>query len=403
MLYKLRDYQQAASDAAVAFFNDDVGDNALLVLPTGCGKSLIIADIAFRLNANVLVFCPSKEITEQNHAKMLTYDVECSMYSASVGQKIISRITFATIGSARVNKNEFEMFDYVIVDEAHGVNSENGMYCDFLNSLGKRALGLTATPFRLTSERYFDKESKAMRTRNSMLTLLTNEDCPFFSRILYKVQVYQLLQRGYLASLRYFDCRPKGWNENKMFKNSTGCEYSESSVRWMMKATNHITHTANVCNNLPVRNGVIVFMQFVEDAQELCSLVPDSAFICGKTTKKNRERILREFRDGTIKVLANVGTLTTGLDIPKIDTIVMARPTLSLAIYYQCIGRAIRPYEGKDAWVIDTVGNFNRFGEVSNLRLEVAKATGTEEMFGYTYDYDSRTYKWKQLTGIYLN
>ena len=83
MRYTLRDYQQAASDAAVRFFNDkSIRHNGLMVLPTGSGKSLIIADIAHRLEADILVFCPSKEILEQNYEKALSYGIECSVWSA---------------------------------------------------------------------------------------------------------------------------------------------------------------------------------------------------------------------------------------------------------------------------------------------------------------------------------
>lgn len=73
-MYKLRDYQQKASDAAVSFFNNKAKKtNAIMVLPTGSGKSLIIADIAARLDGHTLVFQPSKEILEQNFKKLCSY------------------------------------------------------------------------------------------------------------------------------------------------------------------------------------------------------------------------------------------------------------------------------------------------------------------------------------------
>ena len=85
MTYQLRDYQQKASDAAVSFFNDKAKKtNAIMVLPTGSGKSLIIADIAARLDGHTLVFQPSKEILEQNFKKLCSYGIlDCSIYSAS--------------------------------------------------------------------------------------------------------------------------------------------------------------------------------------------------------------------------------------------------------------------------------------------------------------------------------
>lgn len=126
MMYKLRDYQQKASDTAVAFFNDKKAKyNAIMVLPTGSGKSLVIADIANRLQGHTLVFQPSKEILEQNYKKLCSYGVlDCSVYSASFNSKNISRITFATIGSVIRHTDAFQHFNNVIIDECHYVNAK---------------------------------------------------------------------------------------------------------------------------------------------------------------------------------------------------------------------------------------------------------------------------------------
>ena len=112
MSFVLRDYQQAASDKAVAFFKDTKKKtNAIMVLPTGSGKSLIIADIASRLDGHALVFQPSKEILEQNFKKLSSYGtLDCSIYSASFNSKQISRITFATIGSVKGHPELFSHF-----------------------------------------------------------------------------------------------------------------------------------------------------------------------------------------------------------------------------------------------------------------------------------------------------
>lgn len=80
-MYQLRDYQQQASDAAVSFFQRNDKKNGIIVLPTGAGKSLVIADIAARLDAPVLIFQPSKEILEQNYEKLCSYGVSMSGYS----------------------------------------------------------------------------------------------------------------------------------------------------------------------------------------------------------------------------------------------------------------------------------------------------------------------------------
>lgn len=138
MTYKLRPYQEEAVKASVEFLQTKSIANGLVICPTGSGKSVIIAEIAFRMNQNVLVLCPSKEITEQNYSKMKTYTDECSMYSASVGVKEISKVTFATIGSIRTKPEEFKAFRIIIVDEAHTVNAKGGMYKDFFLKIGAR-------------------------------------------------------------------------------------------------------------------------------------------------------------------------------------------------------------------------------------------------------------------------
>ena len=142
MSYVLRDYQQKASDAAVSFFNNKAKKtNTIMVLPTGSGKSLIIADIASRLDGHTLVFQPSKEILEQNFKKLCSYGIlDCSIYSASFNSKEISRITFATIGSVKSYPELFAHFKNIIVDECHLVNPIEGMYKDFFDAVDQKSV-----------------------------------------------------------------------------------------------------------------------------------------------------------------------------------------------------------------------------------------------------------------------
>lgn len=377
MKYQLRDYQQQASDAAVAFFLDRTRThNALIVIATGGGKSLIIADIAYRLNDDVLVFCPSREITLQNYNKMKSYGVECSMYSAFVGEKKISRITFATIGSVKNSPDLFTHFKYVIIDEAHYVNSKKGMYKDFLKKLRRKVLGLSATPYRLEVDVDMDWKTRTFKSATPYLQMLTDYKRPIFKEIIYSVDVSELLERGYLSRLEYFYVPPKGWDERYLFKNTTGTDYTDDSVRRMYDRTGFEFHLISVVRRLMnpkngiKRNGILVFTRFVKEAQMLANNIEGCEFISGDMTKANRESILKDFEDGKIKVLTNANVLVVGYDRPDLDTVVLAAPTLSLARYYQEVGRAIRPHPSKECgWIVDLAGNINRFGEVSNLRL----------------------------------
>ena len=377
MKYQLRDYQQQASNAAFDYFTDDsrVG-NVVIVLATGAGKSLVIADIAYRLKSDVLVFNPTKEITQQNYEKMKSYGVECSMYSASVGEKIISKITFATIGSVNSYKELFAHFKYVIIDECHYVNSKKGMYNDFIKSVKCKVLGLTATPYRLETNVSMDWRTKTFKSASSYLKMLTDYKRPIFSDIIFNVDAGKLLHNGYLSKLKYFNMTPNEWNEDAIQKNSTGSDYADSSLMRMYEIVDFESYLICIVKRLlnpksgVNRNGILVFTRFVKEAKELANKIEGCAYISGDMSKSSRERILKEFEEKKIKVLANAGVLIVGYDRPDLDTIVLATPTLSLARYYQEIGRAIRLHPTKsESWIVDLCGNYKRFGKVEDLRL----------------------------------
>ena len=374
MQYVLREYQKKASDAAVAAFTSEREGNGLLILPTGAGKSLVIADIAHRLNGPLLILQPSKEILEQNFAKLQSYGCwDCSIYSASVGYKEINRITFATIKSVMNHMDDFGHFRNVMIDECHCVNSNGGMYKEFLHAVPRKVIGLTATPYRLS------KGSDGM----SMLKFLTRTRPRIFDRVLYYCQIGELLAKGYLADLSYYDLTTI--NLEMVKSNSTGADYDEKSLKleyersgFYDKLTTTTIRVLNPKSGIP-RKGVLVFTRFIEEADNLVKKMKVkgicSAIVTGDTPKKEREQILADFKSGHIKIVANVGTLTTGFDYPELDTVILARPTKSLALYYQMVGRAIRPSKGKEGWVIDLGGSYRRFGNVAELRIDCHHGT----------------------------
>lgn len=366
MLYTLRPYQKNASSAAVEAFKSSKKTNGILILPTGAGKSLVIADIASRLDGPLLVFQPSKEILEQNFAKLQSYGImDCGIYSASVGYKDINRITFATIGSVMNHMEDFAHFKNIMIDECHTVNSQGGMYETFIHAIeDRKVVGLTATPYRL---------GRGMDGM-SMLKFLTRTRPRIFSDVLYYCQIGELLSKGYLADLAYYDITSLDMRNVK--SNSTGADYDEKSLLMEYERTGFYDKLAttvgrvlNPKNGIP-RKGVLVFTRFVREAQNLTRKIPHSAIVTGETPKKEREQILADFKAGKIEVVANVGTLTTGFDYPELDTVIIARPTKSLALWYQMVGRAIRPHKGKDGWVVDMGGNYARFGSVADLKIE---------------------------------
>lgn len=360
MEYTLRPYQVEAVNAAVRFFKSDARYNAIEVLPTGAGKSIIIANIIKELGEKTLVFQPSKEILEQNLAKYLSYGYQASVYSASAGQKKVSNTTFATIGSV-VNKSEmFNEFKYIIIDECHLVNAKGGMYDKFLSEQSHiKVLGLTATPYRLSSDSF----------GGAILKFLTRTRPRIFTKMIYYVNNAPLFEAGFLAKMKYY---PVGeFDIKKLQVNTTGADYTEKSVRSYYESIGFPDMVVrSVKRLLEIRKNVLVFTMFVDESEYLVKNIPEAVIVTAQTPKKEREQILADYKAGKIKCICNVGILTLGFDYPELETVVLARPTMSLALYYQMIGRCIRPHPGKEsAWVVDLCGNIELFGHIETLHI----------------------------------
>jgi len=356
-MYTLRPYQKESVNRSVAFLSNGGKQSGIIVLPTGAGKSLVIAGIAQALGRPVLIFQPRKEILEQNREKLTSYGIQTSVYSASFGSRQIGNVTLATIGSVRKTPEIFEHFPYVVVDECHLVNAKAGMYKTFLEALPSKVLGLPATPYRLASNSY-----------GSILRFLTRTRPKIFHKVVAYAQISDLLKDGYLAAMKYYDIDAVKVAQLKL--NSTGADYTDQSVQRHYQEIDFAGALLNTVNRLVKagRKHILVFTRFTDEAANLVQrLGCTAAIVTAKTKKRERERILAQFKSGQIQVVANVGILTIGFDFPALDTIVLARPTRSLALYYQMIGRGIRPFPDKDGWVIDLCETVKQFGQVRDL------------------------------------
>ena len=361
MEYILRKYQIEAIEKGLNFFKSSFTGGALMVLPTGSGKSLIIANIVKQLNEDVLIFQPTKEILEQNYKKLLNYNVNASIYSASFNSKKIDKITFATIGSVKSNPKFFKHFNNIIIDECHLINAKAGMYKEFFDIIGDKILGLTATPYRLTTDGW----------GGSILKFLTRTRPRIFKKMIYYVQNGRLFDENYLAKLEYYQI--KGFDTGRLELNSTGADYTDQSVINHFEEIHFDNKLQTVIGRLIEigRKNILVFTRFTKEAQAIVNKFNGLAeIVTAKTKKKERDRIINNFKNGTIRIVANVGILTLGFDFPELETIVIARPTRSLALYYQMIGRGIRIHKDKKTtYIIDMCQNYNRFGKVENLEI----------------------------------
>lgn len=364
-----RPYQNRATDAVLNFFESGQSKkHPIVIAPTGSGKSLIIAMVTQNLSGGVLVLQPTKETLEQNYTKFVANGGTASICSASMGSRDIGQVTFAMIGSVKKIPHLFDHARYIIIDECHLVPPKEGsMFTEFLNSIAAqskdvRIVGLTATAFRL--KKYTDPFSGA---RYAQINMLMRERPHFFDSFLDITQIGDLYRDGYLCPIKYL---PLAWENGSLKYNSTGAEFDDESVTKEIKRQKILEHIPGLVQQSieKGRKHRLVFVSSVAAAEYLASTVPDSACVSSATKKKDRERILCDFRDGKIKTVFNVGVLTVGFDFPALDTIIIAQPTLSLTLYMQMIGRGIRLCDGKeDCAVVDMCGNVERFGHIEDI------------------------------------
>lgn len=220
------------------------------------------------------------------------------------------------VTSSKYDKNYKDFDNGLIVHNCHGVNPKQGMYKDFFNAIGDtKILGLTATPYRLTQ-----------CMNGSMLKFITRTRPNVFSKVIYQVQIQTLLDMGYLAKLRYFQMNIVGWNENNLRVNSTGADYTDKSliaeyerVGFYGFLVDIVKRLINPCGGRKP-HGILVFTRFIKEALQLTQSIPGCEIVTGETPKKDRERILKAFKDGSIPVVANVGVLTCLSDDTEILT-----------------------------------------------------------------------------------
>lgn len=370
MKYILRDYQKETVDKAVDYvLNGRIKDRPIIVAPTAAGKSLMIAGIADALDCGIIVLNPSKELLAQNYEKYTSYGNEASIYSASMGEKEVGRVTFATIGSVKDKPELFEHVKVIITDECEQYPpAEGSMFTTFINGLGDvKVIGLTATPYRLKNYRdQFTDEPY------SQINLLPRERPRFFNTFLHVIQVSDMYSRGYLSPLVY---QSTPWDSNKLELNTTGAEFSEKSVDRELiqqKVYEQLPEQVQYYKMFHKRKHILVFVKDVESARKLAEITQDSAYVCGETKQKERDKIISDFKSGKISVVYNVGVLVRGFDYPEIDMVVLARPTMSTGVYIQMIGRGVRVHPDKeDCIILDMCGNVGRHCKFEKVRYDI--------------------------------
>ncbi len=378
-MYKLRPYQQEAVQATLTHFRKSK-DPAVIVLPTGAGKSLVIAELARLAKGRVLVMAHVKELVEQNYQKYISFGLSAGIYSAGLQRKDNSeKVIFGSIQSiARAEKDFFNDFSLVVIDECHRVSLDGGtQYQQVLSELRKNneglcVLGLTATPYRLGLGWLYEY--------NGHKNILHSKKDRFFKKCIYELPLRYMVDEGYLTLPVKIDSPVACYDFSSLKLHGT--RYIQEHLEKLLKDQSRITPLIikNVLDMAKDRQGVMIFTSSVSHAEEIMKCLPPyvSALVIGDTDSEDRDLIIQEFKERKIKYLVNVSVLTTGFDAPHVDVIAILRPTESVSLYQQIVGRGLRLSEGKtDCLILDYTGQGHN---IYTPEIENAKPTSDSQV-----------------------
>ena len=316
----------------------------------------------------------------QNYSKFVKAGGKASIYCASLKIKTIkgedyteingelkkckevSKITYATIGSIKKEVTKLKRLGvkHVIVDEVHLQSKVGSQMRGFLKKLGAtNVLGLTATPIYLEGG-----------LAGSRLVMINRAFATIFPKIKFVTQIKELVDNGYWTPFLYKIIKT---DETSLKLNSSGSDYTEYSQKVYYEANDLQGRVVEEVKRLKKegRKRILIFVPSIEEADSLYGEIPNSAIVHSKMSVKERDFMVEQFTNGDIPVAVNCNILSTGYDNPEIDAIITTRPTSSIALFYQQIGRGCRLHKDKkDCVITDFSGNTTRFGRVEGITFE---------------------------------
>ena len=388
-MYTLRPYQQDAVDAVYRHLREK-DTNPCVVIPTAGGKSLCLAQVAkdavTKWSGRVCVLAHVKELVEQNAEKLRSIcpELPVGVYSAGLDRRDTKEpVIVAGIQSVYNKIDLFDPFDLVIVDEVHMVPLDGeGRYQTFLNALkaknpNVRLIGYTATPYR---------------TYGGLICKPEN----LFQEICYEIGIKELIAQGFISKITskagtvHADLEHLHIRMGEFVADEVEAAMGEDAV------------VVNACREIvrltKDRHTCLIFCTSVAHSQRVAKLVAqfsgeECAVVTGETSPLERAETIARLRGERVNVdlfgaskpplkyCTNCGVMTTGTDIPCIDTVVLLRPTASAGLFLQMVGRGFRlsPQTGKkECLVLDYGKNIERLGCIDQIKVKEPKSAEGE-------------------------
>lgn len=374
-------YQTEAVESVFDYFAEGNVGNPVIALPTGTGKSVVIARLAQRIlktwpGQRMMMLTHVKELVEQNALKLQAIwpTAPMGIYSAGLRQRdTVMPIIFGGVASVANCTPMFGHRDLMLIDEAHLLSPKDGsMYQEIIHELKVinpwlKIIGLTATPFRL---------GQGMITDGGIFTDICYDQTgtEAFNR---------LISEGYLCTL--VPRRTKVERQSEVMLMGANGDFSGAALE-ADAAQKDVTYKALVelCENGQDRHSWLVFASTIDDADYIADTLRNfgvsAAAIHSKMKRSDCDKIIVAYKRGEIRCLVNMGMLTTGFDHPPLDLIAVLRRTMSPVLWVQMLGRGTRPSPdtGKEnCLVLDFAGNTRRLGPINDPQIPRKKGKGT--------------------------
>lgn len=359
---QLRDYQQEAVESVEAEWSK--GNRTSVVIPTGGGKSTVIASLAARAyqrGERVVMLAHRAELLTQMATSVAQVDHSIPMYDIGIvrgsdndSEAPIIAATLQTLANSK--RLQAVLPRHVsLVDECHHAGASS--YHDVLNNLGafdgfSKLCGFTATMHR---------------DGNNGVAL-----ADVFTTIAFERDLGWAIDEGFLVEPYGIVAHTDALDALDNLRIVAG-DYGSKQLNALMEASDTIKFVTAAIHQCARNRRMVVFAASVKQAEMLCGTLDAigirAQWVNGSMPYKKRLPIYEAFRNGTIQALINVGILTEGADFPMCDAVVLARPTRSMNLYTQMVGRAIRLHPGKtDALVLDISGRGDGVVTLNDLR-----------------------------------
>lgn len=371
---ELRDYQKEMKSRLYGRWRDGVR-SILVQMPTGTGKTVLMAEvIREQAEAGVLVVTHRVELVEQIAETLRRFGVQHGVIAGGKKRVSADRVQVTSIQTLnrRVGLLEF-VPGTVVVDEAHHAPAKTyRMLWEWWPAA--RFVGLTATPCRMGGEPLTD----------------------LFDEMLQSWSIGTFIERGWLSDFEYVSADPNSEAVRRvsgLTKRGVDGDYQVKEMATVMDCPESIAHLYDSYKAFADGKKGIVYAINREHARHIADYYTEQGVRCcvvdAKTPAEERRRMVEAYRRGDIGLMVNVDIFSEGWDVPEVEVIQLARPTLSLSKYLQQVGRGMRVADGKSHVVIlDQVGTYLTFGmPTENRDWQRLFAGGLRGRGGATQDY----------------